>query len=56
MAHGVYLLNDEMKLLSDRGTSVSHCPGSNCSLQSGNCNVRGLIQAGIKVGLGTGEI
>lgn len=56
MAHGVHLTKDEMKLLAQRGTSVSHCPGSNCCLQSGNCDVRTLVNEGVNVGLGTGII
>lgn len=56
MAHGVYLQDDEMRLLAQRQTSVSHCPDSNTCLKSGMCDVKKLIEKGIKVGLGTGEI
>lgn len=55
MAHGVYLKDDEMKLLAKTGTSISHCPDSNTMLQSGLCDVKRLIENGITVGLGTGE-
>lgn len=55
MAHGVYLTDSELKLLSRRGTSVSHCPDSNTCLKSGACDVKRLLQYGVKVGLGTGE-
>ncbi|XP_019866796.1 guanine deaminase [Aethina tumida] len=53
LAHGVYLKDDEMKLLAKTGTSISHCPDSNTMLQSGLCDVRRLIENGITVGLGT---
>ncbi|GFG30153.1 hypothetical protein Cfor_09541 [Coptotermes formosanus] len=53
LAHGVYLTDDELQVLAARGSSVSHCPNSNTSLKSGLCDVRRLLDAGIKVGLGT---
>jgi cytosine/adenosine deaminase-related metal-dependent hydrolase len=56
LAHGVYLTDDELLVLAARGSSVSHCPNSNTSLKSGLCDVRRLLDAGIKVGLGTGMI
>jgi guanine deaminase len=56
LAHGVHLTDDELKVLADRGTSISHCPNSNTSLKSGLCDVRRLLNAGIKVGLGTGML
>ena len=56
LAHGVYLTDEELEVLAARGSSVSHCPNSNTSLRSGLCDVRRLLDAGIKVGLGTGMI
>lgn len=53
LAHGVYLSDDELKLLAERGTSIAHCPESNTCLKSGLCDVRRLQAAGVKVGLGT---
>uniref|UniRef100_A0A1A9W7D0 Guanine deaminase n=1 Tax=Glossina brevipalpis TaxID=37001 RepID=A0A1A9W7D0_9MUSC len=53
MAHGVHLEDEEMALLRKRGTSVAHCPASNTMLRSGLCDVKRLINKGIKVGLGT---
>lgn len=53
LAHGVYLRDEELEVLAARGSSVSHCPNSNTSLRSGLCDVRRLLDAGIKVGLGT---
>ncbi|CAH2002407.1 unnamed protein product [Acanthoscelides obtectus] len=53
LAHGIYLTDEELSLLSQRGSSVSHCPDSNTCLKSGMCDVRRLFSFGIKVGLGT---
>lgn len=53
MAHGVHLEDDELQTLKKCGTSIAHCPTSNTKLRSGFCDVRRLLQAGIKVGLGT---
>lgn len=53
MAHGVHLEDKELELLAKYGTSVAHCPTSNTKLRSGLCDVRRLLNAGIKVGLGT---
>jgi cytosine/adenosine deaminase-related metal-dependent hydrolase len=56
LAHGVYLSDEELDVLAAHGSSVSHCPNSNTSLRSGLCDVRRLLNADIKVGLGTGMI
>jgi guanine deaminase len=53
LAHGVYLNDDEIKLMISSGASVVHCPLSNFSLTSGICPVRKLINLGVKVSLGT---
>ncbi|XP_052119981.1 guanine deaminase [Frankliniella occidentalis] len=53
LAHGVHLLEDELRVLAERGTSVAHCPTSNTCLRSGLCDVRRLLDAGVTVGLGT---
>lgn len=53
LAHGVHLEDDELQILKKYGTSIAHCPTSNTNLRSGFCDVKRLIDAGIKVGLGT---
>ncbi|KAJ3197919.1 hypothetical protein HDU83_000818 [Entophlyctis luteolus] len=53
MAHCVWCTNQERALLLDKGTGVIHCPNSNFSLSSGILNVRRMLDAGMKVGLGT---
>lgn len=53
MAHGVHLTPEEIQLFVKIGASISHCPQSNTNLLSGMCDVRKLLEAGVKVGLGT---
>ncbi|KAG0163643.1 hypothetical protein DFQ28_011195 [Apophysomyces sp. BC1034] len=53
MAHCVHMKDEEIALLAERNTGVSHCANSNFSLHSGVCDVRRFIDKGLKVGLGT---
>lgn len=53
LAHGIYLTQNELDIIKDRGSSISHCPNSNLSIRSGLLDVRKLINQEIKVGLGT---
>ncbi|KAJ3162283.1 hypothetical protein HDU86_004763 [Geranomyces michiganensis] len=53
LAHCVHLSDADRKMLRDTGAGVSHCPVSNFGLDSGACNVRALLDAGCKVGLGS---
>ena len=53
LAHGIYLSPSERDVIRTRQSKISHCPASNCSLGSGLCPVRALLDAGITVGLGT---
>ncbi|KAI8364562.1 guanine deaminase [Blakeslea trispora] len=53
MAHCVHMTEEEVDLLAARQAGVSHCANSNFSLHSGVCDVRRLLDRGIKVGLGT---
>jgi guanine deaminase len=52
-AHGVWLDDDDMKRLGDRGASVAHNPGSNMRLGNGLADVRGMLERRINVGIGT---
>lgn len=53
VAHCVHLSDDEITLIKNQDAGISHCPNSNISLKSGLCDVRRLLDQGIKVGLGT---
>lgn len=53
LAHTIHLSEEEVELVRARGAGVAHCPLSNTSLGSGVAPVRRLLDAGVKVGLGT---
>jgi len=52
-AHGVHVDGAEIELLAETGTGVVHCPASNMKLASGMAPVQRLLDAGVRVGLGT---
>lgn len=52
-AHCVHLDADDIKLLAETGTAVSHNPVSNLKLASGIAPVAELLAAGVRVALGT---
>jgi 5-methylthioadenosine/S-adenosylhomocysteine deaminase len=53
LAHCVWLSDDEVAVLKERGIGVAHNPVSNMKLASGAAPVEKLLAAGIAVGLGT---
>ena len=53
VAHGVWLDDEDMKRLGDRGASVAHNPGSNMRLGNGLADMRAMLRADINVGIGT---
>ncbi|CZR53975.1 uncharacterized protein PAC_03858 [Phialocephala subalpina] len=53
MAHCIYLTETGIEVLARTDTRVAHNPNSNTCLTDGECNVRRLLCAGVKVGLGT---
>jgi 5-methylthioadenosine/S-adenosylhomocysteine deaminase len=52
-AHGVWLADEDMKMLADAGGAIAHNPGSNLRLGCGIAPVRELLDRGVAVGLGT---
>jgi len=52
-AHGVWLDDDDRRLLAEAGAAVAHCPQSNLKLGSGIAPVARLLADGVGVGLGT---
>ncbi len=53
MAHCVHCPPEEMALMAERGVFAAHCPDSNSNLASGMADVRALLQAGVRVTLGS---
>lgn len=53
IAHGVHLNDEEIDILARYNVGVSHNPGSNLKLASGVARVTDLLNAGVKVSLGT---
>jgi 5-methylthioadenosine/S-adenosylhomocysteine deaminase len=52
-AHCVHISDDEIKILKERGTSVSHNPVSNMMLGDGVAPVVAMLRSGVNVALGT---
>lgn len=50
-AHGVYLNDEELKLMAETGTGIAHCPTSNLRLGSGIAPVPRALELGVPVGL-----
>jgi len=53
LAHGVWLTEEELELLAQRGARISHCPNSNLFLGSGLFRLFRVLEAGVIVGLGS---
>ena len=53
MVHGIWLDHDDIEIIAERRSTVSHNPQSNMKLASGIAPVPGLLNAGVTVGLGT---
>jgi len=51
-AHMVHLTDEEIKLLGQTGTGISHCPSSNGRLASGIARIHDLDNAGATVSVG----
>ena len=52
-AHCVHLNQAEIKLLTEHGCSIAHCPSSNLKLASGIAPITEYAKNGINIGLGT---
>lgn len=53
LAHNVHPVDDELRLLADRGASVAHCPTSNAALGSGLFPLKRHRESGVRVALGS---
>lgn len=56
IAHAIWLTDDEIRLLAETGTRVSHNPVSNLTYATGIARLKDLLDAGVSVGLGTDGI
>ena len=52
-AHGVWVDDEDLRLLKARGVGVAHCPSSNMKLASGVAPVLRYLSADVALGLGT---
>ncbi|MBI1733956.1 MAG: amidohydrolase [Candidatus Rokubacteria bacterium] len=52
-AHAIWLDDDDIARLADRGASVAHNPGSNMRLGAGVARVRRMLEHNLTVGVGT---
>jgi guanine deaminase len=52
-AHGIWIDPDDISRLADRGAGVVHNPMSNLRLGSGVAPARALLNAGVRLGIGT---
>ncbi len=53
LAHGIYLSDEELKIIKDKGAAIVHCPASNSYLSSGIMPLSDYINRKIKIGIGT---
>ncbi len=51
--HGVYLSDNDIKILKERNVGIVSCPGSNSKLASGIAPLDKYLEAGLTLGLGT---
>ncbi len=53
LAHANFITDDDARLLSARGAGIAHCPLSNAYFANAVLPVRRLVEAGVRVVLGT---
>lgn len=53
VAHGIWLDDEDLRLLADRGASIAHNPVSNMKLGNGMLRLARALELGVNVGLGT---
>jgi cytosine/adenosine deaminase-related metal-dependent hydrolase len=51
-AHGIHFEDEELKVLAETKSNISHCPSSNMKLASGFAKVPQMLEAGVPVSLG----
>ena len=56
LSHVVWPTDDDIRIMADTGVVVASNPGSNLRLSSGICRTRDMLDAGVRVGVGTDGI
>ncbi|MFW9842191.1 MAG: amidohydrolase family protein [Candidatus Thorarchaeota archaeon] len=51
-AHGIHFEDEELKVLAESKSNISHCPSSNMKLASGFAKVPQMLETGVPVSLG----
>ncbi len=51
--HAIWVDAADREILAQRGVGIAHCPRSNMKLTSGVCPFPAMMDAGVRVGLGT---
>jgi guanine deaminase len=53
LAHGIFVSGSDLDLIANRGSGIAHCPLSNVYLSDAVLPLRGVLQHGVHVGLGS---
>ena len=51
-AHGIHFEDEELKVLAESKSNISHCPSSNMKLASGFAKVPKMLEVGVPVSIG----
>ena len=51
-AHGIWFDDDELRILAETDTGISHCPTSNMRLGSGIARIKEMLELGVRLSLG----
>jgi cytosine/adenosine deaminase-related metal-dependent hydrolase len=54
--HAIRLTGDDIRILAARGAAVAHCPLSNAAHGHGTAPLGAVVQAGVRVGVGTDSV
>lgn len=53
MVHAVWLNDNELQLMAQKGVNLAYCPSSNMFLADGITNISWMLENGMKIGLGS---